>query len=75
MLKTAQLKTNIILFPDRSNTTTNTLTPTNSQPKEQSSKASTQDKDDDSLLIFEMLLALKEQLDNIQNELNRLSIG
>lgn len=75
MLKTAQPKTNVIPFHNRSNTTHNTLATTNSQPKEQSSKASTQDKDDDSLLIFEMLLALKEQLDNIQNELNRLSIG
>jgi hypothetical protein len=73
MFKTAQPKTNIIPFPNRNNTTNNILATTNPQPKEQSSKASTQDKDDNSLLIFEMLLALKERLDSFQTQLNSLS--
>jgi hypothetical protein len=73
MLKTAQLKTNIILFPNRNKTANNTLTSTNTKPKEQAPKATAQNKDDEFLLIFEMLLTLKEQLDSIQTQLNSLS--
>ncbi|KAF0242697.1 MAG: hypothetical protein FD167_3845 [bacterium] len=70
MHNTAQAKTNIIPFPSQSNTRKNLLAPNQiTNP----SNLSTQDKDDDSLLVFEMLLALKEQLDSIQTQLSSLS--
>lgn len=64
-------KNNIIPFPNRNNTTNSTLSAT--QAKQSFSKAD-EDKDSNLLLIFEMLLVLKEQLDNLENELSRLSI-
>ncbi len=73
MQQAIQPKTNIIPFPNCNNTINKTLASTNTQPKEQSSKPTAQDKEDDSLLVFEMLLVLKEQLDSIQTQLNSLS--
>ncbi len=73
MQQATQPKINITPFPNCNNAINKTLASTNAQPKELSPKATAQDKDDDSLLVFEMLLALKEQLDSIQTQLSSLS--
>ncbi len=70
--KTIKPQTNIIPFPNRTKIVNQTITSTHLQRKEQPSKAATQDKNDDSSLIFEMLLVLKEQLDSLQGQLNCL---
>lgn len=71
--KAIKPKTNIIPFPNRMNPLDKTIIPSNNLGKEDSLKTTQQDKEDDSSLIFEMLLALKEQLDSIQTQLKSLS--
>lgn len=69
-------KSNIIPFPilATSNALAQTLTTTkHTQEKETFSQAATQDNDDNSVLFFEMLLALKAQLDNVEKRLESFS--
>lgn len=81
--KATKPKTNVIAFPIIHNKSNNhvqaelqtqlVLTQQHNQNKETKSQATIQENRDNIMLVFEVLLTLKQQLDNIENQLDSLS--